>query len=527
MRIRLGFSKKEWIYPLAILILGFSYYISYFDYGIRLSDEGFLVDGAERVLRGQLPISDFMSYTPGSYFLLALLFKLFGVNLLISRLMEIAFLLMNGVMIFYVSKRLMPSHWALIPSFLLILFPGPWYKVFFAFGLLLPLVALFRFLEKKTTVRILMVGLTIGIALVFKLEAVFYSLITVLIVLFLQHTLGAEGPIFSSKTLSGFLKNLLLCCLSCLLIIVPFLIYYQSQSALITLFTSLGESYGFANVSSTVEYFDKPSLLKALTRFHIGSLQHLFFYFFLLLYLYFFGKAIIHLFFERRKNIPAFLPVLIMGSLSLTYAYNFFGKSHLLQSAAMIYVLMGSFIYSLSQREGKKSKIGLCLVLVLLGLYLLDNFRMDGHFSSGSISRLYRVKGAGATLIHSEKANVFVEKRQADAVNDLILYFDGKREYLLPLYYDPMVNFLTGLENPTRFSILFPTFIQDPSRQKKVIGEVERHKIKYLLIRQPVWVSQDSLGFSKYAPILYEFVVRRYGLEKEVGGYLIFARQSL
>jgi len=33
-------------------------------------------------------MSDFISYPPGSYFLLALLFKIFGVNLLVSRLME-------------------------------------------------------------------------------------------------------------------------------------------------------------------------------------------------------------------------------------------------------------------------------------------------------------------------------------------------------------------------------------------------------------------------------------------------------
>jgi hypothetical protein len=71
--------KKEWIYPLLIVIIGFCYYISYFNYGISLRDEGSLVYGAERVLEGQLPMSDFISYTPGSYFLLALLFKLFGV----------------------------------------------------------------------------------------------------------------------------------------------------------------------------------------------------------------------------------------------------------------------------------------------------------------------------------------------------------------------------------------------------------------------------------------------------------------
>ena len=100
-----GFSRdtivrKGWIYPLIIAIGGFCYYMSYFNYGISFGDEGFLVDGAERVLRGQLPGSDFMAYPPGRYFLLALIFKLFEVNLWVSRFMEIGFLLINGILMF-------------------------------------------------------------------------------------------------------------------------------------------------------------------------------------------------------------------------------------------------------------------------------------------------------------------------------------------------------------------------------------------------------------------------------------------
>src|SRR4030067_1796858 len=92
--------KEKGICPLGIVILGFCYYISFFNYGISLGDEGFFVYGAERVLKGQLPMSDFTSYPPGSYFLLALLFKVFGVTLLVSRGMEMVFLLINGLIIF-------------------------------------------------------------------------------------------------------------------------------------------------------------------------------------------------------------------------------------------------------------------------------------------------------------------------------------------------------------------------------------------------------------------------------------------
>lgn len=166
--------KEKWIYSLSIVILGFCYYISFFNYGISLGDEGFFVYGAERVLQGRLPMSDFTSYPPGSYFLLALFFKVFGVTLVVSRAMEMAFLLINGLMMFYIGKRLMAKKLALMPSFILILFPGFWHKVFLTFGLLLTIITLFRLLEKRSTGRILAVGWSIGIALIFRIESALF-----------------------------------------------------------------------------------------------------------------------------------------------------------------------------------------------------------------------------------------------------------------------------------------------------------------------------------------------------------------
>jgi hypothetical protein len=149
---------------------------------------------------------------------------------------------------------------------------------------------------------------------------------------------------------------------------------------------------------------------------------------------------------------------------------------------------------------------------------------MRVHFLSGSISRLYIIKKEGARLIASSHGNVYEGIRQSDAINSLLLFFKGKEGSLMSLYYDPMINFLTGLQNPTRFTILSPVLVRKPWRQKQVVDEVERYKIKYLLIRSPVWRSQESFGFRNYAPILYEFVTNRYRLEKEAGNYLIFSR---
>ena len=49
-------------------------------------DEGIVLEGAQRVLRGDVLYRDFFSYfTPGSYYFLALLFKIFGSSFLVAR----------------------------------------------------------------------------------------------------------------------------------------------------------------------------------------------------------------------------------------------------------------------------------------------------------------------------------------------------------------------------------------------------------------------------------------------------------
>jgi len=515
--------REEWIHPLSIVIVGFCYYMSFFNYGISLSDEGFFVYGAERVLQGQLPLIDFISYAPGSYFLLALLFKVFGTNLLVSRFMEMAFLLVDGLMMFYISKRLMPKNMAVIPSFILIIFPGPWHKVFFTFGLLLSLIALVRFLEKKTTLRILTVGWCIGIALVFKFESGLFSFLAIWIVLFLNHILKAGKFLINIKTMGFFLKDLFLCSLGLISMIIPFILYYYSHSALMKVLYSFRGYYEYTTTYTDIGFSGRPSPLEAFTRFAIGNLKNHFFYLILLLYLYTFGKVIIHFFIRKREDFPFQLPVLLFGVFSLTYFYVPFTKPYLLQSVAMAYILFGSMMYSFIQKRGMKLKAVLFILVLLLGLYLVNSFKMKPYFYSGSISRLYAIGKEGAKPINLNKAKIYLSPKEFDNVSGLVKYFEGKEGYLMPLFYEPMVNFLTGLENPTRFSVLTPYYLKSSTQQKQVIGEMERYKIKYLLIYRALWLSEGNISFSNYAPILYEFVRKHYQLEKEIGDYLIFS----
>lgn len=66
-----------------IFLVYFIYSLSRIKYGINVYDEGFILYNAENILNGYIPYKDFWTiYTPGQYYLIALLFKIFGYQLI-------------------------------------------------------------------------------------------------------------------------------------------------------------------------------------------------------------------------------------------------------------------------------------------------------------------------------------------------------------------------------------------------------------------------------------------------------------
>jgi len=78
-------ANERWI-TAAIFALTVAYLWIFRRYTSMEPDEGIVLEGAQRILRGEVLYRDFFSYfTPGSYYSLALLFKIFGSSFLVAR----------------------------------------------------------------------------------------------------------------------------------------------------------------------------------------------------------------------------------------------------------------------------------------------------------------------------------------------------------------------------------------------------------------------------------------------------------
>jgi hypothetical protein len=118
---------ERWI-ALGVFVVSSLYLCLFWDHTNMNGDEGIALQGAQRILQGQMLYRDFFSfYTPGSYYWQALLLKLFGNSILVARA---ALVFYGGVFstLTYLTARRICFRWsALFAAYLVALTCLPFY----------------------------------------------------------------------------------------------------------------------------------------------------------------------------------------------------------------------------------------------------------------------------------------------------------------------------------------------------------------------------------------------------------------
>jgi hypothetical protein len=112
-----GSSRERWI---ALLLFGVSclYLRLFYDYTILNADEGIVLQGAQRILQGQVLYRDFFSFfTPGSYYSMTLLFRIFGSSILVARAALIVYGGLFSVLTYLLARRVSARWSALLACY--------------------------------------------------------------------------------------------------------------------------------------------------------------------------------------------------------------------------------------------------------------------------------------------------------------------------------------------------------------------------------------------------------------------------
>jgi 4-amino-4-deoxy-L-arabinose transferase-like glycosyltransferase len=94
----------------------------FYDYTNLNGDEGVILQGAQRILNGEVLYRDFFSFsTPGSYYWMALLFKVFGNSILVARAALVVYGGVFSVLTYLLARRVCSRWTAVFTVYLLTL----------------------------------------------------------------------------------------------------------------------------------------------------------------------------------------------------------------------------------------------------------------------------------------------------------------------------------------------------------------------------------------------------------------------
>jgi hypothetical protein len=166
-------------------------------------DEGTLIYGAERVVEGEVPFRDFFeAMGPGTFYWLALFFKLFGTTWLATRISLFLTTASTILLMYYLGRRLRTGFDAVPAVLLLGTSFGPLWPTISHHGdstvfALLSFTALLKSLETRTPVRLFITGFLAGLTTWFLQPKGFFLFLSYLVVLWLQYR---KEPKFVSST---------------------------------------------------------------------------------------------------------------------------------------------------------------------------------------------------------------------------------------------------------------------------------------------------------------------------------------
>src|SRR5439155_8007299 len=104
-RFLAGATRDRRLYVLLFSGVGAAGYVA-LRMPLNFFDEGYVLTGAARILAGQAPYRDsWVAYAPGQFFVLALLFKVFGVSLTVERAWDIVLRMAIVVSVYLIGRR--------------------------------------------------------------------------------------------------------------------------------------------------------------------------------------------------------------------------------------------------------------------------------------------------------------------------------------------------------------------------------------------------------------------------------------
>lgn len=508
-------SKPDRFLGMSLFLLSFVYYLPTLKLGIKAYDEGIILVGAERVMRGEVPYRDFWSiYPAGQYYVLGLLFKVFGSSLLTERLYDIAVRAALSTLIFLISRKAGLSYRAALLSWGMSLLWidysfFPVYPMYTALVLLL--LGCFFFLDyilNNHPATLSYSGICIGIGILFRHDIAAYtslaSIITLGIIHYRNIKLGMQhGAFLILGMLCAILPAGIYAINSMgLQHIVDQLIFTPAE--IIPQYRKL--PYPLSLSATTIQFILFPIILV------VGFLSSIF---------------LITKHAEHRTAASMLFLVSITGLMCGYQAGTRADTIHLLPIATMCMILIPwLFSLGLSCTPNKISRNRLMLVMVIL---------LSCIFIAPFVSKLQGIEQAFLTTTPSSQPTKADYASLSATMRQTINYIQGQTktdDYIYIgvknhdqfLMNEVILYYLSDRRPATRYHELHPGITNQPQVQQEIITELKRTSTKLIVLTPENHTEPNDSSIDNHLDILDNYIQNSYKIVNIYGNYEIWIR---
>ncbi|MCL4477965.1 MAG: hypothetical protein M1381_02530, partial [Deltaproteobacteria bacterium] len=199
--------------PYLIVFLVSFLYLSHFTHYLFATnianDEGEMA-GAWRLLHGQVIYRDFpVIYAPGNFFLLAIIYKLFGYSLVVTNKALIVLDILDTILLYHISNMIIKKWYAIVPPLVYLVVSLPtwfffshyWTTTFTLFVSMILLMNAFERAEKEAynNMFFFLSGFFVGLTGIFLQSAGVYATVVLFIVFY-----------FKIKNPKGIIKQIII-----------------------------------------------------------------------------------------------------------------------------------------------------------------------------------------------------------------------------------------------------------------------------------------------------------------------------
>jgi len=479
------------IWEFYLLLLTLILFLSFANKGLVVGDEGYILNAAWRFSQGQIPYKDFwILYPPGIVFLLGSLFSIFGKSILLGRYLIVSIGVLISFLFLKISRKVIKPPLHLLPSIMFIFWGTmqlnfPWPTWFCWVSCLLSLYFLLLFSEKKQNYWLFISGIFAGLAFLFK-QTVGFSVI------------------FSLLIISGNLLALL----GILIPLIFTFLYLICNQAFLPFWQIVFADLNTYNKQGTM-WTDLPNISFSFFGFAKG-----FFYYFPFLFFLGSGFYLLKKNYLKNKKIQA-----VFIFTFLFYLSGIVPTIDLLHNSLVfpaIFILL-MLVLSKTKNILVRSFLIIAVFMIIgLGIYKLF-FKNYAGFESPIIKQ-----SIPQTYINER---LFVDKRALELipVTNYIKKKTNPGDKIFVYYYAPIIYFLSGRENASRYPQIVPGFL-NLKQQTEIINDLKNVNV---IILQQAMANKDfkaaKLGLYDLS-LLYDYLIDNFTFSQQFTDYQIRIR---